>query len=310
MPSTARFYFTENVHALELPPGHRFPIGKYEKILQGVRRTCPGVLDCGLPASPQEVLLAHTNDYVERVRSGTLSATQVRRLGLPWSESLVTRAFRSVGGTLSATVWALHHRVGAHLAGGTHHAFADRGEGFCVFNDIAVSVRYAQRYLNVGRVAILDLDVHQGNGTASIFAGDTTVLTTSVHGERNYPFVKETSSFDYPLPDRAIDYEYLNAIQQALEQVRLFRPELLFFQAGVDVLEGDRLGKLAVSQRGLSQRNRAVYAFAQEENLPLVVTLGGGYHRDIDESVKAHVTVYRELFEAFEKTGVRRGYET
>jgi acetoin utilization deacetylase AcuC-like enzyme len=301
MPSLARFYFTENVHALELPPGHRFPIEKYAKILEGVRSTCPGVLDCGLPASYQEILLAHTNDYVDRVRSGALSATEVRRLGLPWSESLVTRAFRSVGGTLSATVWALQHGVGAHLAGGTHHAFADRGEGFCVFNDIAVSVRYAQRYLNVGRVAVLDLDVHQGNGTASIFADDRTVLTTSVHGERNYPFTKETSSFDFPLPDRAVDGEYLSAIQQAIERVRQFRPELLFFQAGVDVLDGDRLGKLAVSQGGLSQRNRAVYAFARAENLPIVVTLGGGYHRDIDESVNAHITVYRQLFEAFEK---------
>jgi acetoin utilization deacetylase AcuC-like enzyme len=296
-----RLVFTENLHGLTLPPGHRFPIGKYPRIVANLERDFPDLMQLGAPVGWDELLLVHDAAYVSAVQDGTLSPAAIRRLGFPWSEELVLRSRRSVGGTLTALSWALATGAAGHVAGGTHHAFADHGEGFCVFNDIAVAVRVAQRDHGRRRVAVIDLDVHQGNGTAAIFAGDPDVFTLSMHNAHNYPFRKERSSLDVGLPDGTTDAAYLRALDVALEQVEVHRPELVFFQAGVDVLAGDRLGRLALSAAGLERRNRAVYAFAERLHAPLVVTLGGGYHPEVERTVEAHCAVYRELVRAFRR---------
>ena len=294
-----RLVFTENIHSLMLPRGHKFPLGKYDRIHSALASAHGDKLMLGAPASLEDLLLVHDAAYVRAVRDGTLEPAAVRRLGFPWSDSLVTRAMRSVGGTLAALSWATTHGAAGHIAGGTHHAFRDRGEGFCVFNDIAVAVAVARRDHALERAAIVDLDVHQGNGTAAIFAGDPNVFTLSLHAAHNYPFRKETSTRDVGLPDRCDDDTYLAALLPALEEVAAFRPEIVFYQSGVDVLDGDRLGRMALTHEGLARRDAAVFALAKRLGVPIVVTLGGGYGRDIDRSVRGHVGVFMSLCAAF-----------
>jgi acetoin utilization deacetylase AcuC-like enzyme len=294
-----KLVFTENVHALKLPPSHRFPIAKYERIHRALAEDHSDLMMLGAPAVWNDVLAAHDATYVEAVRNATLAEAAVRRLGFPWSDSLVTRAQRSVGGTLAALEWAVSQGAAGHIAGGTHHAFRDRGEGFCVFNDIAVAIAIARRDHGLRRAAVVDLDVHQGNGTASMFSGDPDVFTLSLHGAHNYPFRKEQSSRDVALPDRCDDATYLRALGPALEEVAGFRPDVLFYQAGVDTLAGDRLGRMALALDGLAKRDAMVFSLARQLGVPLVVTLGGGYGRDIDRTVAAHVQVYRGLVSAF-----------
>ena len=293
-----RLVYTENMHSLMLPRGHKFPTGKYDRIYETLARVHPQHMQLGARASWDDVTLVHDARYVADVRDGTLSEGAVRRLGFPWSEALVLRAMRSVGGTLAALEWALEHGAAGHIAGGTHHAFADRGEGFCVFNDLAVAIAVARRDHGVRRVAVIDLDVHQGNGTASIFAGDADVLTLSLHGARNYPFHKEESTLDVGLPDACDDRTYLAALEDALDAVRAHRPDLVLYQAGVDALRGDRLGRMALTHDGLRARDERVFACVRSIGAPLVVTLGGGYHTEIDESVAAHARVYLGLVDA------------
>lgn len=290
-----RLVYTENVHALALPPTHRFPIAKYERIHAALAADFGASMMLGAPAAWEDVTLVHDAAYVAAVREGTLSADAVRRLGFPWSESLVVRARRSVGGTLAALAWAAEHGAAGHIAGGTHHAFRDRGEGFCVFNDIAVAIAVARRDHGLARAAVVDLDVHQGNGTAAVTAGDPNVFTLSVHGARNYPFHKESGSRDVALPDGTGDASYLAALAPALEEVAAFRPDVVFYQAGVDALAGDRLGRMALTHAGLARRDAMVFALAKRLGIPLVVTLGGGYGKDIEATVQAHVAVYRGL---------------
>lgn len=287
-----RLVYSENLIHLPLPVGHRFPIGKYRLIYDALEKDHARNLHLSARASVEDILLVHDRAYVEACAAGTLSENAIRRLGFPWSPALFDRARRSVGGTLCALSWALQDGRAGHLAGGTHHAFRDRGEGFCVFNDIAVACAVARRDHGISRIAIVDLDVHQGNGTAAIFRDDPQVFTLSLHGQRNYPFHKEPSSLDVGLPDACDDTTFLSALEPALERVRVFNPELIFFQAGVDGLEGDRLGRLRLSHQGLMQRDRMVYSFATSLGVPLVVTLGGGYHRDVNWSVQAHVNVF------------------
>jgi acetoin utilization deacetylase AcuC-like enzyme len=294
-----RLVYTENLHALPLPAGHRFPVGKYPRVHAALSAEHPELMQLGAPATPDDVRLVHDARYVGDVLEGRLSDQAVRRLGFPWSEELVRRSLRSVGGTLAALSWAFATGAAGHIAGGTHHAFRDRGEGFCVFNDIAVAVAAARRDHGARKVAVLDLDVHQGNGTAAIFADDADVMTVSVHGARNYPFHKETSTLDVELPDGTEDDAYMSAIAGALVRVEAFAPEVLFYQSGVDVLEGDRLGRMRLSASGVARRDAAVYALARRLAVPFVVTLGGGYHRDIERSVAAHVEVFRGLARAF-----------
>lgn len=294
-----RLVYTENMHALALPPGHKFPLRKYDQIHAALAAEHHDKLMLGAMASIEDLFLVHDPDYVRAVRDGTLGVAAVRRLGFPWSESLVTRSMRSVGGTLAALSWAVAHGAAGHIAGGTHHAFRDRGEGFCVFNDIAVAVAVARRDHGLSRAAVVDLDVHQGNGTASIFAGDPSVFTASLHAAKNYPFKKETSSLDVALPDGCEDDAYLAALGPALEQVEAHRPDILFYQSGVDCLRGDRLGRMALSHAGLARRDAAVFELAKRLRVPLVATLGGGYGNDIGSSVRGHVGVFMGLCAAY-----------
>jgi acetoin utilization deacetylase AcuC-like enzyme len=240
-------------------------------------------------ASVDDVLRVHTPEYVHALMNGTMERKALLRLGLPWSEDLVRRAFAVLGGTYQAARAALVDGVAANLAGGTHHAFADHGEGYCIFNDHVITLRrlraegYARRFL------IVDLDVHQGNGTAVLCRDDEETFTFSVHSESNYPARKELSSWDIGLTDGTTDEQYLEVIAGALPRLLTqCNPEMIVYQAGVDVLAGDRFGKLALTMSGVAERDRAVCAFARQAGIPLVVTLGGGYARDIGQIVEAH----------------------
>jgi acetoin utilization deacetylase AcuC-like enzyme len=274
-------------------------MGKYLRVTEALAREHAGYVQHAPRAGWDDLALVHDAAYLAAVRDGSLDAAAVRRLGFPWSDSLVSRGRRSTGGTLTALAWAFAHGAAGNMAGGTHHAFRDRGEGFCMFNDLAVAVAVARRDHGVRRAAVVDLDVHQGNGTAAIFAGDPDVFTLSLHGGRNYPFHKETSSLDVALGDGCEDEAYLRALHAALEAVAAHRPEVVLYQAGVDTLRGDRLGRLALTHRGLGRRDACVFDLAARLGVPLVVTLGGGYGRDLDATIEAHANVYRGLVARF-----------
>ena len=297
-----RAFFCDT-YEMPLPPGHRFPLPKYR--LLRARLLELGVLSAeeleeSALIDRALLLLAHTPEYLEAVFSGALREAEQRRLGFSWSEALLARSRASVFGTVAAARAALEDGVAGNLAGGTHHAHADRGAGFCVFNDIAVAARALQREGLIDRALVVDLDVHQGDGTASIFAGDASVFTFSMHGAKNFPFRKERSSLDVELADGCTDSEYIaeltRHLPRALEQAR---PDIVFFQAGVDPLEDDTLGRLDVSLAGLRLRDRIVALAARERGIPLVLTLGGGYARPIDLSVEAHVATWRETRSVF-----------
>jgi acetoin utilization deacetylase AcuC-like enzyme len=290
--------FQSDRYALELPAGHRFPQGKYlllRELLLGEGTLRAHELAEAPLAETHELLLAHTPAYVEAVARGTLREEEVRRLGFPWSEGLVLRSRASVGGTLAASRAALEDGIAGNLAGGTHHAFADHGEGYCVFNDHAVAARALQREGRIRRAVIVDLDVHQGNGTAAIFDGDDSVFTFSMHGAKNFPFRKQRSSRDVELPDGCGDAEYLDLLERHLPLVlEAAQADLLFYQAGVDPLDGDALGRLKLTHEGLRTRDRLVLTAAWARSLPVVLTLGGGYARPIALSVEAHAGTHRE----------------
>lgn len=239
-------------------------------------------------ASRESVELAHDPAYVKSILEGTADPRIMRRIGFPWSEALVRRSLASVGGTLAAAADALAGGFGGNLAGGTHHASYAEGSGFCVFNDLAIAIRNCGR-----RAAVIDLDVHQGDGTASIFQNDETVFTVSLHGENNFPFRKQRSRVDIALRDGTGDAEYLERVAEALSAVAEFGPEIAFYQSGVDALAGDRLGRLGLSMQGLAARDRTVFEFARRHGLPIVVTLGGGYAEPIERTVEAHANTFR-----------------
>jgi acetoin utilization deacetylase AcuC-like enzyme len=286
-----RLFYCDH-HAIPLPPGHKFPTPKYARLrallaADGVYRLEPAPL-----ADPAAVELAHDPAYVRQILDGSIDPRVMRRIGFPWSGQLVRRTLASVGGTLAATADALATGFGGNLAGGTHHASYGEGSGFCVFNDLAISIRVNRR-----RAAVIDLDVHQGDGTAAIFEQDTDVLTVSVHGENNFPFRKQRSSLDIPLPDGAGDDAYLAGVRQALDAVADFGPELIFYQSGVDGLAEDRLGRLRLTHAGLLERDRLVFDFVHREGTPIVVTLGGGYADPIDLTVTAHANTFRAVLD-------------
>ena len=286
---------------LPLPAGHRFPMGKYERLRERVANECPGiVLAEALPASDGELALAHTPRYVTAVAEGHLSAAEQREIGFPWSLRMAERARRSVGATIAAARSALiqGQQVAANLAGGTHHAQADRGSGYCVFNDVAVAARLMQAEWHRSRrqllrVAVVDLDVHQGNGTAAIFRDDDTVFTLSLHGAKNFPARKETSDIDVELHDGCTDGPYLEALDAALADLWRHHgsaaPGLVFYVAGADAHEGDRLGRLKLSTAGLAERDRRVFAACRERSVAVAVSMAGGYGRDIDTTVAVHL---------------------
>ena len=280
-------------YPLPLPEGHRFPIEKYPRLRRRLEAhaAAGAVFEFVEPhaATDDELLRVHARDYVGRVLSGTLSAAEVRRIGFPWSRGLVERSLRSTGAAVDAASAALADGVAASLAGGTHHAGTDWGEGYCVFNDTAVAARELQARGAVTRVLILDCDVHQGNGTAQIFAADPTVFTVSLHGARNFPARKHPGSLDVALPDGTGDAEYLAALAAALdESFARSRPDLLLYIAGADPFVGDRLGRLAMTKAGLLDRDRMVLEAAEDAAVPTAIVCGGGYCDDVESIVDIH----------------------
>src|SRR5579871_3976818 len=280
-------------HVIPLPPGHKFPSGKYSLVRALLAQDKVYQFQPAVPADPQTIELAHDPEYVARFLDGSLDPRIMRRIGFPWSEALVNRTLASVGGTLSATAQALKMGFGGNLAGGTHHAFRAEGSGFCVFNDLAVAILALRRDRGVQRTAVIDLDVHQGDGTASIFEHDPDVLTISLHGENNFPFRKQKSRIDIGLPDGTGDDEYLARVAGVLPAIADFRPQVLFYQSGVDALAGDRLGRLQMSHQGLRDRDLAVCEFVRKEGIPLVVTMGGGYAEPMERTAEAHASTFR-----------------
>jgi acetoin utilization deacetylase AcuC-like enzyme len=243
----------------------------------------------------------HDKGYIQAFLSGMLDKAAIRKIGFPWSEGLVRRTLGSVGGTLAATREALDYGIGCNLAGGTHHAFRAEGTGFCVFNDLAIGAEWARRHCGIERVAIVDLDVHQGDGTAAIFEGDPDVYTLSLHGAHNFPFRKQRSRCDIEFADGATDCEYLSVLEGSLTAVWAFGPELIFFQSGVDGLAQDRLGRLSLSAAAIAIRDRLVLEGAIARKIPVVITLGGGYSDPIGHTVSAHAKTFQTAADMYVK---------
>ncbi|HXB70201.1 MAG TPA: histone deacetylase [Candidatus Acidoferrales bacterium] len=287
-----RLFYCDH-HPIPLPAGHKFPASKYALLRAALEAGGFYALEPAPLADAATIALAHDAGYIRQFLDGTLDARTMRRIGFPWSEALTRRTLASVGGTLAAATDALASGFGGNLAGGTHHAHRTEGAGFCVFNDLAVAILALRRDGRARRAAVLDLDVHQGDGTASIFAGDPDVLTISVHAENNFPFRKQRSRMDIGLPDGTGDEVYLSRVSDLLPNVVDFRPDVIFYQSGVDGLAGDRLGRLALTHAGLVERDRLVFEISRLHRIPVVVTLGGGYADPITRTVEAHANTFR-----------------
>ena len=289
--------FYSDVFVLPLPSHHRFPMGKYARLRDRLLGSGEfGSDDLGVPpgVTDGEITRVHCPDYLRRVSCGALSPAEQKAIGFPWSERMVERSRRSSGATLAAAREALTRGWGANLAGGTHHAYADHGEGYCVFNDSAVAARAMQAEGRAGRVVIIDCDVHQGNGTAAILAGDDTIFTFSIHGAKNFPFHKERSDLDIALDDGAGDAEYLAALDHGLCQaIELSRADLAIYLAGADPFVDDKLGRLAISKRGLAERDQMVFMYCRQAGLPVAITMAGGYARAIEDTVDIHFQTLR-----------------
>jgi len=296
--------------SLELPPGHSFPMSKYRLLREAVERELPAIrVHEAPPASDGELALVHEPLYVSAVAEGLLSKAQQREIGLPWSPRMAERARRSVGATIAAARAALAEGLAANLAGGTHHAYPDRGSGYCVFNDVAVAARLMQAewhraHRALLRIIVIDLDVHQGNGTAAIFADDTTVFTLSLHGAKNFPARKERSDLDVALPDGCGDADYLAALDAALAEAWRRHgdtpPGLAFFVAGADPHEHDRLGRLKLSFEGLADRDRCVFEALRLRGIPVAVAMAGGYGRDVQGTVAVHRRTLSEALRSWQ----------
>lgn len=284
--------FYHDTFVLPLPEGHRFPMSKYTLLRQRVvakRLVPPGRLQLAPAGTDPQLLLAHSPEYLERVKNGSLTPQETRRIGFPWSPQMVERAGRSVGSTIAAGRAALFEGVGVSLAGGTHHAFRDMGQGYCVFNDSAIAARTLQTEGLVKRVVILDCDVHQGNGTAAILANDPTIFTFSIHAAKNFPFHKEQSDLDIALPDGTTDSDYLAALQAGLEQaIGAAQADLAIYLAGADPFRQDRLGRLALSKAGLAARDQLVFQACRAAGLSVAVTMAGGYAPNVEDVVDIH----------------------
>jgi acetoin utilization deacetylase AcuC-like enzyme len=282
-----RLFYCDH-HEIPLPAGHKFPLTKYRLLRQILEEDRVFALERAPPASPAVIELAHDPAYVRAFIDGTLDPKITRRIGFPWSEGLVARTLCSVGATLAATRDAVRTGFSGTLAGGTHHAFYAEGSGFCVFNDIVVAIR------SLGmRAAVIDLDVHQGDGTAALLAEDPNVFTLSLHGANNFPFRKQESRIDIAFADGTTDTAYLDSLEEVLPRVAAFEPEIVFYQSGVDALATDMLGRLSLTPSGLERRDRFVFEAVREMGVPIVITLGGGYSTPIERTVEAHATTYR-----------------
>jgi len=288
------YAFYADHFVLPLPETHRFPMSKYSLLRarlleQGILE--PQVLHEAPAANDEQILRVHTVDYLERVKQGGLTKQETRRIGFPWSLEMVERSRRSTGATIAAAQAALTTGVGINLAGGTHHSFADCGEGYCVFNDVACASRDLQRTVGLGQVLVIDCDVHQGNGTAAIFEDDPSVFTFSIHGAKNFPLKKTISDLDVPLDDDTEDDEYLQRLAAGLEQAfARCEPEFVFYVAGADPYFNDRFGRMKLSKPGLKQRDELVFRHCAERNVPTTVVMAGGYAPDVNDIVDIHAT--------------------
>jgi len=291
------------LYAHPLPEGHRFPMVKYELIPEQL--THEGLIDAGNLFAPEPVeedvlLLTHDHAYWKQLRDLTLSAKDQRRIGFPLSAQLVERELRIAQGTIDGALFALKHGIAFNVAGGTHHAGSNWGEGFCLLNDQAIASNYLLHEKLAKRILIIDLDVHQGNGTAEIFYGQPRVFTFSMHGDKNFPFRKEKSDLDIALEDGCEDDEFLTRLAIALKGLQKEEPDFVFYLSGVDVLESDSLGKLAISKYACLERDRMVFQFCKNNGLPVQVSMGGGYSPDIKDIVDAHCNTFKTGIDVFE----------
>lgn len=285
--STMHLFYSDTFE-LPLPTGHRFPMPKYTRLRERLKDAGSATFQLleAPAATDAELLRVHTAAYLTAIKEGTLTREEQRRIGFPWSPQMIERTRRSVGGTLAAARSALQSGIAVHLAGGTHHAYADAGQGFCVFNDAAVAARALQAENSIRRVLILDCDVHQGNGTAAIFERDTSVFTFSIHGAKNFPFRKHPGDLDIALPDNTGDAVYLAALRQGVKAaLERSEPDFVIYLAGADPYVGDKLGRLALSKEGLARRDRFVFETTTAMGLPTAVAMAGGYAPDIDDIV-------------------------
>lgn len=296
-----RVFYSPHYYA-DIGEGHVFPIRKFElvrdKLLREGTLTREDLAE-PQPAPVQDVLLVHTDDYITRLRAGALTPREIRRLGLPWTKGLVRRSFLAAGGTIAAARHALQHGIGSNLAGGTHHSFPERGEGFCVLNDVAIAIRVLRRDGLARKFGIVDLDVHQGNGTAAIFETDEDVFTFSMHGAKNYPLFKIRSSLDIELSDGTKDEEYLKILADNLPSVFNHNPDVIFYLGGADPYENDKLGRLSLTIEGLRQRDEFVLTETKGHGIPIVTTMSGGYAKDINDTVEIHCNTIRSVKKVF-----------
>jgi acetoin utilization deacetylase AcuC-like enzyme len=295
-----RLYFCDH-HEIPLPPGHKFPMRKYKMIRETL--TADGRFEFAEApfADFETIARVHDHTYVSGFLSGDIPAAVIRRIGFPWSVGLVRRTLASVGGTICAAQDALRNGLGGTLAGGTHHAFRNEGAGFCVFNDAAVAIAALRADGLIRRACIVDLDVHQGDGTAKIFEDDSDVLTISVHGKNNFPFRKQFSKLDLDLPDGTTDASYLAALPKVLERAVAFEPDIIFYQAGVDGLASDTLGRLSLTHAGLKRRDELVFSMCLKHALPCAIMLGGGYSDPVEPTVEAHANTFRTAASVYSK---------
>lgn len=292
-----KIYYTD-IFVLPLPAGHHFPMKKYRMLKDRILELgdiYPLDFSVPRPATDDEITCAHDPEYLAKIVSGNLTDKELRRLGLPWSKQLVERSRRSCGATIEACLAALAHGMAINLAGGTHHAFSDHGEGYCVFNDAAIAARLMVIREHARKVLILDCDVHQGNGTAAILCRDDNIFTFSIHGRKNFPHNKETSDLDISLEDDTTDNDYLDQLKAGLDAVLdRFIPELVIYLAGADPYYLDKFGRLALTREALINRDRLVFDFCRKRSLPIAVTMAGGYAGKVDDTVDIHYQTVRQ----------------
>ncbi|SMF43088.1 histone deacetylase family protein [Pseudobacteriovorax antillogorgiicola] len=296
-----KLYYADHIE-LPLPSDHRFPADKYLKTRLKLKEQLGLAENDFLPsplASFDDLCLVHDRAYVDGIFEGSLSDRAHKKIGFPWSQGLVNRCRASTGGTYHAALGALRDGYGAQLAGGTHHAHFDFGAGYCVFNDFAVTIAKLKQEGSIGRVAIIDLDVHHGDGNASLLSHKSYTFVFSMHGAKNYPARKPDSDLDIAMEDGTGDDEFCQRLESSLPQIASFEPDLILYQAGVDALEEDRLGRLALSHQGLIRRDEIVFAFARAFRIPIVHVLGGGYCHPIDPTVEAYVNTFKTAFKTF-----------
>ena len=290
-------------YVLPLPPNHRFPMSKYEILPQQL--LYEGTIQAAnlfepQPLAEERIIKTHTPDYWQRLKTLQLTPKEIRRTGFPLTPELVKREITIAQGTVDCALFALDFGVAMNIAGGTHHAFTNRGEGFCLLNDIAIGAQYLLDHQKAKKILVVDLDVHQGNGTAEIFRGDDSVFTFSMHGANNYPLHKEISDLDIGLPDHTNDSFYLKTLESNLNNLlESVQPDFIFFQSGVDILDTDKLGKLSVTREGCKQRDRIVFTAAKQNHIPVVASMGGGYSPDFRDIIEAHANTYRLAQEIF-----------